>query len=257
MLEAIKRWIDVQLTLSPEVAAVLGEEAELRAKVTEGDNGLIVIEEGQITSPHVQLLADGTFARPTREVDMILSLSAGAGLAQPFDGVDFEGAGFQGNVKGAPGDLGAEGTLTLDGLRTAFADVGKAVLETRYRQIEVNAEVSHEISTSGQTQGLRIDQLQPSVFGNAETEMLAVLTGDLLELETFWLNSDVISTSLSGSANIETQDAELLFGLATNNLARATVTSWNGEANRDIFNVDIIERKSSPFWSDNRLHDNR
>ena len=205
--------------LAPEIAAVLGEEAQLVARASEGADGTILIEDGRVTSPHAEVVASGTYSRTTGAMDLSLDLNAGPGLAQPFESIAFDGAGFDGVVKGQPGALRAEGTLALKGLTTAFVDLAEGEFVTRYDQTETGGETIHEASLSGQTQGLRLDQLQAGLIGPAETEIVATLTGDELELETAWLDSALLKTSVSGTANIATQDAELLFGLSTPELA--------------------------------------
>ncbi|MEM7211854.1 MAG: hypothetical protein AAF479_08180 [Pseudomonadota bacterium] len=205
--------------LAPEIAAVLGDEAQLVAKATEGQNGTIVIEDGGISSPHADLSAAGTYSRTTGAMDLALKLNAGPGLAQPIEGVAFDGAGFDGTVQGQPGDLAAEGTLALKGLTTAVVDLASGEFVTVYRQSEAAGETVHETSVSGQTEGLRLDQLQAGLIGPAETEIVATVTGQDVALETAWLDSALLKASVSGTANIETQDAELLFGFSTPDLA--------------------------------------
>lgn len=205
--------------LSPEVAAVLGEEAKLFARATEGDNGTITIENGRIDSPHVDLAASGTYSRSDGAMDLALDLSAGPELADPFEGVTFEGAGFDGKIKGLPGDLSANGVVALKGLKTSFVDLAGGEFTTSYRQSGTGEALTHEISTVGKTEGLRLDRLTADLVGSAETEITATLSGDDLALETAWLDSELLQLSVSGNANIVSLDAEMLFGLSTPDLA--------------------------------------
>lgn len=95
-------------------------------------------------------------------------------------------------------------------------------------------------------------------FWKSRTGMGSAVKHYLSELESILLTSNshpellifvsLLDKEIASDAALKNDQIDFL--LATNNLARATVTYWNGEANRDIFNVDIIERKSSPFWSD-------
>ncbi|MEL6999807.1 MAG: translocation/assembly module TamB domain-containing protein, partial [Pseudomonadota bacterium] len=233
--------------LDPDLAALIGDRANLRAVAAEGEDGTVVIEQGSLTSPHVEMSASGTYGRTTGAADLAVKLQAGPGLAQPFDGVDFAGAGFDGTVVGVPGDLSADGLLTLDGLTTAPVDVANANLTTAYRQTEVDGQAVHEVTIAGQTTGLRLDKIAADVIGTAETELAASITGNQVLLETLWLDSGVLSVSASGEVDIETQDAELLFGVSTPNLApvaRAYGTEAGGvvQMRGEVQRVDAVTR---------------
>ncbi|MEM9062095.1 MAG: translocation/assembly module TamB domain-containing protein [Pseudomonadota bacterium] len=205
--------------LDPDFAALIGQRADLKAVATEGADGTIVIEQGQLSSPHVELTASGTFGRATGAADLALKLDAGPGLARPFDGVDFAGAGFDGTVVGVPGDLRADGVLTLSGLATAPADVVSASLMTAYRQGEAGGETVHTVNLEGQTTGLRLDKIAADVIGSAEIGVAVQAAGDQVQLETLWLDSGVLVASAAGEVDLETLNAELQLGISTPDLA--------------------------------------
>ena len=205
--------------LDPQLAALLGTEADLVAKVTEGADSVIQIEEGRITSPDLNLTAAGTYARATGVADLSVDLDAGAALAEPIDGVDFGGLTFAGRVAGAPGGISADGDLVLTGLATAPVDVARAELTIDVRQSDNAGATTTALEVNGLTRGLRLDRIGADVIGDADTEILAELTGDDLTLDHFWLDSNVLRLALSGTADLDTQEAELGFGVGAPDLA--------------------------------------
>ncbi|MEO1494321.1 MAG: translocation/assembly module TamB domain-containing protein [Pseudomonadota bacterium] len=200
--------------LPQDIANLLGTEAEIIAKAAEGPDGTILIEQGQITSPDLRLTASGTFNRNTLASDLAVDLAAEAGLAAPFDGVDFGGLTFVGRVVGAPGDIAADGDLVLAGVATAPADVERAELSVDVRQSGPDDTPTTELSIAGLTRGLRLDKIAAGVIGDADVELVATLTGQDVALETLWLDSNVLRLSASGVANLDTQDFDLGYGIS-------------------------------------------
>ncbi|MDT8345579.1 MAG: hypothetical protein RQ752_14240, partial [Thermohalobaculum sp.] len=150
--------------IDPTAASVLGERAALDFRIAEAEDGsgIIRVERGSLTSPHLTLSADGTYAKPTGAADLAIRLRGGPGLAVLAEGVAFDGFGFDGRLAGTvPGDMTAEGDLSLDDLRTAAADVGSARLATSVTV--AGARVGFDV-TGGVT-GLRLDRLSPDLLG--------------------------------------------------------------------------------------------
>ncbi|MFK7944985.1 MAG: hypothetical protein AB8B85_19030, partial [Paracoccaceae bacterium] len=205
--------------LDPQLAALLGTEADLVAKVTEGADGIIEIEEGRITSPDLNVTAAGTYSRTNGEMDLGVDVDAGGALADPIEGVAFGGMTFAGQIRGAPGNIAADGDLVLDRLATQPVDVARAELTVDVRQSASGGPTITALEVAGQTRGLRLDQISAEVIGDADTEILAELTGSDLTLDHFWLDSNVLRLALSGTANLDTQEAELGFGIAAPDLA--------------------------------------
>lgn len=215
--------------LSPEIAALLGPGARIRARATEGQDGTILIEEGRVTSPDLSMAASGSFARPTSTADLEVELDAGPRLADPFEGVTFGGLTFVGTIKGAPGSLVADGDLVLDGLSTEPADVRRAELTVDVRQSGPAEAMVTELVVAGLTRGLRLDRLSAALIGDAETEIEATLAGNTLDLETLWLDSDLLRVSASGTADLETMNAALGLGISTPDL-RPVAAAYGAEA---------------------------
>lgn len=205
--------------LSPQIAALLGTEAELVARAAEGEDGTIEIKDGRLTSPDLSLSAAGQYNRLTSEADLRLDLDAGARLADPVDGVDFGGLTFGGRLQGAPGSFAADGDLVLLGLATQPVDIALATLNVDLRQSGPADQTTTTLEIAGLTEGLRLDRIEAEVIGEADTQIAAELTGNALTLETFSLDSKVLKLALSGKVDIETTDAEFGFGLAAPQLA--------------------------------------
>ena len=227
--------------LDPQLAALLGTEADLIARVKEGADGVIEISEGRIDSPDLKLTASGTYARPTGAADLEIDLDAGAALAGPIEGVEFGGLTFKGRVQGAPGDIAADGDLVLAGLATAPVDLERAELNVDVRQSNSDGQTTTALEVTGLTRGLRLDKIGADVIGDADTEILAELTGDSLTLDQFWLHSNVLRLTLSGNADLATQDAELGFGLASPDLS-PVARAYGVEAHGAIDTAGMLTR---------------
>ena len=206
--------------LSADIANLLGAEAEIVAKATEGSDGTILIEEGRISSPDLKMTASGTFNRISTAADLAVDLTAGARLAEPFDGVEFGGMSFVGRVNGAPGSFAADGDLVLDGLETEPTDVRRAELAVDLRQSDAPGDLTTtEVSLAGLVRGLRLDQIPADVIGDGDLEVIASLTGEALDLETAWLNSNVLNISVSGEADLGTQDFDIGYGVSSSEVS--------------------------------------
>ena len=201
--------------MAPNFAALMGAEARLIAKVNEAADGVVEITEGRLTSPHARLGTSGTYSRVTGAADLKVSLSADRGLTDPFDAVDLAGLTFEGNVKGGPGTLTADGQLTVDTLRTDPIDIASADMTVAVRQSGPSDTVTTELDLNGITKGLRLDKIAADIIGTADTQVVASLTGDELLLETAWLDSEILQISASGAANLDTLDADIGFGLTS------------------------------------------
>ncbi len=205
--------------LDREIAGLLGTEARLVAKAAEGDDGLILIEEGKLEAPDVDLVATGSYSRTTGAADLAVQMVARAGLAEPFDGVAFEGFAFVGTVKGPPGAIAADGDLELRRLATAPVDVAEATLAIDVRQSGPEDAVTTKLDIAGATRGLRLDKLGADVLGPADIALVAALTGNALSLDKAALESAVLQISANGDLDLESQDADFQFDLSTPDLA--------------------------------------
>ena len=200
--------------LDRDLAALLGTAATVRAKAAEGPDGVILIERGEVTSPDLDLVASGSYARPTGAADLAVELTARPGLAAPIDGVDFDGFGFVGTVKGAPGDMAADGDLSLSRLRTEPVDVAKATLAIDIRQETPAADpagpapqTTTRFSVAGETLGLRLDKIGADVLRTPTLDIAGSLTGSELTLERANLESGVLRLAAKGLADLEGPEA--------------------------------------------------
>ncbi|MBK0398905.1 translocation/assembly module TamB [Limibaculum sp. M0105] len=198
--------------ISPEVASVLGERAELAFRVAEAEDGsgLIRVERGSLTSPHLALNAAGTYEKPTGAVDLEVKLRGEAGLAVLADGVDFRGFGFDGRVAGViPSDVTAEGKLGLEGLRTEPADVGLASLGT---SVKVAGE-RIDFDVNGAVSGLRLDRLTPDLLGETDLRAAGSFDQGVLSLDDLVLGSPLITLEARGRADTGAGNAALDYAL--------------------------------------------
>ena len=213
--------VDVDLSvrpgprLSPEIAGLMGDEARLIAQAQEDQNGVIRIARGELISPHVDLVARGTYSRQTGGVDLDLNVRAEGPVADPIEGVAFQELTFLGTLEGMPGKYGARGDIGLTGLETAPADARSAKLTVEIAQSGSQELPVLELDASGLVQGLRLDQVQADVIGSAETKLVATLSGDTVTLETFWLDSEVLDIAASGDADLSTGNAQTGFGVTS------------------------------------------
>lgn len=95
-------------------------------------------------------------------------------------------------------------------------------------------------------------------FWKSRTGLGSVVENYLSELESILLTSKnypeymivvaLLDREIASDPLLKNEQVDFL--LATTNLARSSVTYWNGEAEQDIFDGDIIENKGGPFWAD-------
>ncbi|MEM9043959.1 MAG: translocation/assembly module TamB domain-containing protein [Pseudomonadota bacterium] len=207
--------------LDPDLAALLGERAKIVARAAEGEDGVLLIEAGELRAPDIDLEASGTYTRPTGAADLAVVLEARSGLAAPIDGVDFGGVLFDGEIKGAPGSFSAKGDLSLTELETAAVDVSSASLTVDVQQSPVaeSEDTQTRFDVSGATEGLRLDKIEPGILGAPNLSIKGDLTGSELVLEAFSLASEVLTLDVAGTANLESQDADVSLSVKAPNMA--------------------------------------
>ncbi|MCL5777381.1 translocation/assembly module TamB domain-containing protein [Limibaculum sp. FT325] len=228
--------------IDPAAASVLGERAELAFRVAEAEDGsgLIRVERGSLSSPHLTLDASGTYALPTGAADLAVNLRGGPGLAVLVEGVDFGGFGFEGRVAGVvPGDFTAEGALSLDGLETEPADVGRARLATTVSM--AGERVGFDVD--GGVAGLRLDRLTSDLLGETGLRAAGAFDAGVLTLEALALDSPLLALEARGQADTGAGRAALDYALRAPELgpvARAYDVVASG-------GLDVEGRVEGPF----------
>jgi autotransporter translocation and assembly factor TamB len=201
--------------IGPELRAVLGEEARLRARVVERPDGMIEVLAGELVSPAVRLRATGALATGAGQSDLAVSLEALAPLADLVEGVAFERFTFDGRVTGPRGALVAEGRLGLDRLATAPVEAGGLRLDGRVAQ---TAE-GFGFDLAGHGEGLRLDRVGSEVIGLATLEAAGALMGGRLTLRAARLESEALGASASGSYDIGASAGALVVRLEAPDIA--------------------------------------
>lgn len=203
--------------LPVQIAAAIGDEAQLDLKIAEGEGGVVTVEAGRLRSPSVKADLSGTYEKATAEMKFDVALTAGQALAQAIEGVDFTSFGFSGKISGTPTDLSALGTVDLAGLATAPVDLGRATLQ-------VDVTTAGQVITAdvtGAASGVRIDKLGPEVMGATDLTVRAVWHGaaQTAELREVRISSPLLTVSASGTADLGADAAALAWSLATPDLA--------------------------------------
>ncbi|MFV0474336.1 MAG: translocation/assembly module TamB domain-containing protein [Pikeienuella sp.] len=197
-------------TFGPAVAAALTPEARLRFDMAEDENGLVTIREGLIDAGDFDLSARGTYDRRESVADLDLSLKGGPGLAALAEGVEFDGFGFAGALKGPLDDLSAEGRVSLDNLRTAAADIGAADLAAK---IGVQGE-EITLDVDGGLSGFRLDRLDPALLGEVELAINGVYAGDKATLTALRLAATPLTVEASGAVDLAGESADLSYAIS-------------------------------------------
>ncbi|MEM8793218.1 MAG: translocation/assembly module TamB domain-containing protein, partial [Pseudomonadota bacterium] len=207
--------------LDPDIAALLGERAEIVARAAEGEDGVLLIEDGRLTAPDINLVASGTYTRPTGATDLAVKLEARSGLAAPIDGVDFALLSFEGDISGAPGSFAAKGALGLRDLATAPVDVREASLTVDISQSTAadSTDTATRFDVRGATEGLRIDQIQPGTLGAPNLAITGTLAGPALVLDGLDLRSQVLTVAIAGTADLEAPAADVTLSVQAPNMA--------------------------------------
>ncbi|WP_118133501.1 translocation/assembly module TamB domain-containing protein [Oceanicella sp. SM1341] len=192
--------------MSEDVRGLLAPSADIRARVSE-EAGVIRFQELALTSPELNLNAQGTFARESGAMDLVLDLAGQSGLAKLADGVDFERFGFRGTVQGTPDNLAANGVASLAALKTAPADAG---------DLELNIDVTRTgeriaFNVDGQGTQVRLDQLQPDVVGDINLTASGTQEGEQLDLTILSLAGPLMQVTATGSTDLAFQEAGLSF----------------------------------------------
>lgn len=203
-------------TLDPAIVRALSPAARLQVDIAEGEDGVVRINQGALTARDLSLVAKGTFDKINAIADLDIDLEARSGLSELAEGVDFQGFGFQGAVKGPLDDLNADGRIFLNDLRTAAADIGAADLNAK---LHIKGEVI-TLDIGGGAQRLRLDRLTPELLGNAEIAIKGEYAGDKATLETLRFAATPLTLSASGQVTLgEAPAATLSYELATPQLA--------------------------------------
>lgn len=213
--------LDVGLTvtpgdrLEPRLAALLAPQARLVARAREGADGVIVIEEGALTAPELDIAVDGRFTRQTGALAGTARLEARAGLAALTPGLAFGRLGFDGSVSGTLDALAADGTLSLEGLETEPVDVAAARLDARLTRTGPRI----GLTLSGEAQRLRLDRVGPDLLGRAALALDGAWEGGTLELARLTLDAPLLNVAASGQASPAQDSAALDYSVSTPDLA--------------------------------------
>jgi len=201
--------------MGPDATALLAPEARFRLDIAEDDQGLVTIREGALSSPALELAARGTFDRPTTQMDLSLDLQGHSGLADPVEGVAFEGFGFRGQITGTIEALDARGEITLDQLATDAADVGAARLNGQVLRKGERI----DLALKGGAERLRIDRLGPDLLGEADLDIRGSYDPSAVVLERLVFASGLIDLGAEGRVSLTEETAALSYRLTTPDLA--------------------------------------
>jgi translocation and assembly module TamB len=201
--------------LDPQVAAAIGERAELRARAREDADGFVIVEEGSIAAPDIAVTVDGRFGRNDGTLDGTVDLTIGGGLSNLVPDVAWDEIAFDGDVRGTLDDLEATGALSLTGLETAPADVGQATLDATLRR----AGARFEASVSGVADDVRIDRIGPELMGRTDLALEAAYEGSQVTLNRLSVASPLLTAEAQGEADLAANTAQLGYALGTPDLA--------------------------------------
>ncbi|MGG7568136.1 translocation/assembly module TamB domain-containing protein [Rhodovulum sp. DZ06] len=216
--------------LAPDIAAAMGDEAQLDLKVRENDQGVINVERGSLRSPALNAGASGLYDKTAGTVDFDVALTANAPLAEAVPGVDFTALGFTGAVDGTVADLTAKGALSVDGLRTAPVDLGRARLDVDVRV--AGQDISGAVR--GDAGGLRLDQLSPELLGATTLDIAGAWAGaeQRATLERARLSSPLLDVFASGTADVGADAAALSWRVSTPDLSPVAAAYGQDAAGR-------------------------
>ncbi|MGD1869476.1 MAG: translocation/assembly module TamB domain-containing protein [Neomegalonema sp.] len=181
------------------LAQALSPQARIDVRIEEGDNGLVVVEEGALRARDIDLTVRGSYAKPTRQMDFSVAAEARAGLANLTPGVTFDRVAFDGAVEGALDAFKATGALSLNQVATTAADIGAAEFTA---EVDVaGARVACDLS--GDASAMRLDRLTPDAIGPARLTTIGFYDDGRLELTRASLRSDLLTADLDGRVDVE------------------------------------------------------
>lgn len=201
--------------LPQEWAQLIGEEATLVVRAAEGEDRTVRIDTARLSSPVLNAQVSGTYSMATGAADLEVDLQAEPELAAPFEGVEFAGLRFEGEVTGEPGSLTADGDLMLQGFSSEQLAVESAVLEIDIGQTGTAEAPTTNINVAGTVSGLRVAQVGPELVGDARLALDASLTGDVLAIDEARIDSQLLQLWAEGTANVSTVEFDLDYNLAT------------------------------------------
>ncbi|MEM1384526.1 MAG: translocation/assembly module TamB domain-containing protein [Pseudomonadota bacterium] len=225
--------------LSPALRTALAPKAELALRVAEGEDGLVRVEEGRITSPALSATAEGTYERPTQTADLAVSLRGEPALAGLIEGLEFDGFGFEGNVTGTEGDLRAVGTLSLDALTTDPVDIREARLALTVEKVA--SRIGFDLA--GDTLGLRLDRIGPDLLGDPRLVLTGGFEDGVLDLARLGLDGPLLTLDAAGRADTGAQQAAFDYSLTTPDLRPIAAAYDQDAAGR----VAVSGRVEGPF----------
>lgn len=178
---------------------VLGDAAILEIAISENANGLIDVQAAQLTSPALQLSADGSVDRAAGTIDLSLDLNGASDLAVLVPDGSFDGFGFQGAVTGTLQDFVLNGRANLDTLETAFvgADSFALTLNGGYDG------TTGTLDVQGDAQALRLDKL---TLPRADLAIAAQVDPQQITLDALTLTSNILDAEASGQVSTDFQN---------------------------------------------------
>ncbi|MEL7174156.1 MAG: hypothetical protein AAFN05_14470, partial [Pseudomonadota bacterium] len=191
--------VDPGEALAPTARRLLEPQGTLALSVVEGEDGVIRIERGSVTSPEINLTSSGFYDTGTGAVDIDVDLTANPGLLDDAEGVNFETMGLTARVDGDGTNLDATGALRVASFASPSADIGLALLETTITQRGERL----DFAVDGDLNTLRIDRLGPQLLGDGTLSMRGRSEGSVFELSEFRFASDPLELEAQGRADTE------------------------------------------------------
>ncbi|MBB5516874.1 autotransporter translocation and assembly factor TamB [Rubricella aquisinus] len=196
---------------------VLGDAAILEVAISENADGLIAIDAAELTSPALQMTADGTVDRASGALDLRLNLNGEATLAALSPAVDFDGFSFDATMRGATRDFELDGFGTLRALETAFvgAEAFNLTLEGGYDGTTGRGVIQ------GAATDLRLDRF---LIPNATLSLDGSATAERLTLDRLALRSNILVADASGSVAMDFQNGTMTAEAAVADLGQLART---------------------------------
>ncbi|MEO0823457.1 MAG: hypothetical protein AAF074_23945, partial [Pseudomonadota bacterium] len=200
--------------LNPTAQKLLAPEAVFDLAVREGEDGVIRIERGHLTSPEISLTSSGLYDEATGAVDLEIDLNAEPGLVADAEGFSFADIAFVGRVKGTVENLDGSGRIAVAGLTSEAVDIGEGVLEAR---VAIAGE-RIGFGLDGGLTGFRVDALSAELLGDTVIDGDGAFEAGVLTLERLNLDSPLLTLRADGQADTGAETLAFAYRLAAERL---------------------------------------
>lgn len=196
-------------------APLLDEPVDLKTDLVAAEDGLVTLNNLDISGSLGAMLASGTFDANSGQMDLRVDADIPE-LGEPLlPGAKLSGFRFNGQVEGVPDDLRAKGRLNAATLVSPAVDAGGVLVEADVRL----AAGEVRFSVDGSADALRADRLNLTGDGPVTLDIAGLLADEKVELTRADIASPLLNAALQGAMRLDGSALTLAYKASANDLA--------------------------------------